>query len=85
MGSTLIAFSLLFPIYFILNKLVYVYREKIAAKLSQYKMARVIENVKMPTIIMTHNKTLAAQLITKVFRVFWDLPLNSFESVLAAN
>ena len=27
-----------------------------------YTMAKVIENVKMPTIIMTHNKTLAAQL-----------------------
>ena len=25
-----------------------------------HTMARVIENVKMPTIIMTHNKTLAA-------------------------
>ena len=34
-----------------------------------YTMARVIENVKMPTIIMTHNKTLAAQLYSE-FRVF---------------
>jgi len=30
-----------------------------------YTMARVIENVKMPTIIMTHNKTLAAQLYSE--------------------
>ena len=30
-----------------------------------YTMAKVIENVKMPTIIMTHNKTLAAQLYSE--------------------
>ena len=35
-----------------------------------YTMARVIENVKMPTIIMTHNKTLAAQLYSE-FRQFF--------------
>ena len=35
-----------------------------------YTMARVIENVKMPTIIMTHNKTLAAQLYSE-FRGFF--------------
>ena len=35
-----------------------------------YTMARVIENVKMPTIIMTHNKTLAAQLYSE-FRSFF--------------
>jgi len=33
-------------------------------------MARIIENVKMPTIIMTHNKTLAAQLYSE-FRSFF--------------
>ena len=33
-------------------------------------MSRVIENVKMPTIIMTHNKTLAAQLYSE-FRSFF--------------
>jgi excinuclease ABC subunit B len=33
-------------------------------------MARVIEKVKMPTIIMTHNKTLAAQLYSE-FRQFF--------------
>ena len=33
-------------------------------------MARVIENVKMPTLIMTHNKTLAAQLYSE-FRQFF--------------
>lgn len=35
-----------------------------------YTMARIIENVKMPTIIMTHNKTLAAQLYSE-FRQFF--------------
>ena len=35
-----------------------------------HTMARVIENVKMPTIIMTHNKTLAAQLYSE-FRSFF--------------
>ena len=35
-----------------------------------YTMAKVIENVKMPTIIMTHNKTLAAQLYSE-FRSFF--------------
>jgi len=35
-----------------------------------YTMARIIENVKMPTIIMTHNKTLAAQLYSE-FREFF--------------
>ncbi|QOY52469.1 excinuclease ABC subunit UvrB [Candidatus Sulfurimonas baltica] len=35
-----------------------------------YTMAKVIENVKMPTIIMTHNKTLAAQLYSE-FRGFF--------------
>ena len=35
-----------------------------------HTMARVIENVKMPTIVMTHNKTLAAQLYSE-FREFF--------------
>ena len=35
-----------------------------------YTMARVIENVQMPTIIMTHNKTLAAQLYSE-FKAFF--------------
>jgi len=35
-----------------------------------YTMAKVIENVKMPTIIMTHNKTLAAQIYSE-FRSFF--------------
>ena len=35
-----------------------------------HTMARVIENVKMPTLIMTHNKTLAAQLYSE-FRQFF--------------
>ena len=35
-----------------------------------YTIAKVIENVKMPTIIMTHNKTLAAQLYSE-FRQFF--------------
>jgi excinuclease ABC subunit B len=41
-----------------------------------YTMAKVIENVKMPTIIMTHNKTLAAQLYSE-FREFF--PNNHIE------
>ncbi|MEA2111918.1 MAG: excinuclease ABC subunit UvrB [Campylobacterota bacterium] len=41
-----------------------------------HTMARVIENVKMPTIIMTHNKTLAAQLYSE-FRQFF--PSNHVE------
>ncbi|MDO8260668.1 MAG: DEAD/DEAH box helicase family protein, partial [Candidatus Magasanikbacteria bacterium] len=35
-----------------------------------YTMASVIEKVQMPTIIMTHNKTLAAQLYSE-FREFF--------------
>ncbi|EQB40022.1 excinuclease ABC subunit B [Sulfurimonas hongkongensis] len=35
-----------------------------------HTMARIIENVKMPTLIMTHNKTLAAQLYSE-FREFF--------------
>ncbi|MEA1920533.1 MAG: excinuclease ABC subunit UvrB [Campylobacterota bacterium] len=35
-----------------------------------HTMARIIENVKMPTIIMTHNKTLAAQLYSE-FKSFF--------------
>ncbi len=35
-----------------------------------HTMARIIENVQMPTIIMTHNKTLAAQLYSE-FRQFF--------------
>ena len=47
-----------------------------------YTMAKVIENVKMPTIIMTHNKTLAAQLYSE----FRGLGLfdNAFGSFLTA-
>lgn len=41
-----------------------------------HTMARVIENVQMPTIIMTHNKTLAAQLYSE-FRQFF--PKNHVE------
>ncbi len=41
-----------------------------------YTMARVIEKVQMPTIIMTHNKTLAAQLYSE-FRQFF--PKNHVE------
>jgi excinuclease ABC subunit B len=35
-----------------------------------HTMARVIENTQMPTIIMTHNKTLAAQLYSE-FKTFF--------------
>jgi excinuclease ABC subunit B len=35
-----------------------------------HTMARIIENVKMPTIIMTHNKTLAAQLYSEFRQLF---------------
>ena len=42
MGSSLIAFTLLIPMYFILNKVVYLYRDKIAAKLSQYRIFKIL-------------------------------------------
>jgi len=42
MGSSVVAFSLLIPMYFILNKIVYIYRDKIAAKLSQYKFFKIL-------------------------------------------
>lgn len=42
LGSSVIAFSLLIPMYLILNKVVYVYRDKIAAKLSQYKIFKTL-------------------------------------------
>lgn len=41
-----------------------------------HTMARIIEKVQMPTIIMTHNKTLAAQLYSE-FRQFF--PKNHVE------
>ena len=44
--------------------------EGVTGSSKTYTMARVIENVKMPTIIMTHNKTLAAQLYSE-FRSFF--------------
>ncbi len=45
-----------------------------------YTMARVIENVKMPTIIMTHNKTLAAQLYSEFRSFFPDAHVEYFVS-----
>lgn len=42
MGSTVVAFSLLIPMYFILNKVVFLYRDKIATKLSQYKIFKTL-------------------------------------------
>jgi excinuclease ABC subunit B len=42
-------------------------------------MAKIIENVKIPTIIMTHNKTLTAQLYSE-FRGFI---LNGFGNLSA--
>jgi len=41
-GSSVVAFSLLIPMYFILNKVVYLYRDKIAVKLSQYKIFKTL-------------------------------------------
>ena len=47
-----------------------------------HTMARVIENVKMPTIIMTHNKTLAAQLYVSYYDYYqpedYILPQQSY-------
>ena len=37
-----------------------------------HTMARIIENVKIPTIVMTHNKTLAAQLYSEFRQFFPD-------------
>ena len=45
-----------------------------------YTMAKVIENVKMPTIIMTHNKTLAAQLYSEFRSFFPDAHVEYFVS-----
>ena len=45
-----------------------------------YTMAKVIENVKMPTIIMTHNKTLAAQLYSEFRGFFPDAHVEYFVS-----
>ena len=40
MGSSIVAFSLLLPMFFILNMLVYIYRDKIASKLQNYAILR---------------------------------------------
>ncbi|MEA3330451.1 MAG: excinuclease ABC subunit UvrB [Campylobacterota bacterium] len=45
-----------------------------------YTMAKVIEKVKMPTIIMTHNKTLAAQLYSEFRSFFPDAHVEYFVS-----
>ncbi|MBL0708684.1 MAG: excinuclease ABC subunit UvrB [Sulfurimonas sp.] len=45
-----------------------------------YTMAKVIQNVKMPTIIMTHNKTLAAQLYSEFRSFFPDAHVEYFVS-----
>jgi len=45
-----------------------------------YTMAKVIENVKMPTIIMTHNKTLAAQLYSEFKGFFPNAHIEYFVS-----
>jgi len=45
-----------------------------------YTMAKVIENVKMPTIIMTHNKTLAAQLYSEFKGFFPNAHVEYFVS-----
>ena len=45
-----------------------------------HTMARIIENVKMPTIIMTHNKTLAAQLYSEFREFFPDSHVEYFVS-----
>jgi len=45
-----------------------------------YTMAKVIEKVKMPTIIMTHNKTLAAQLYSEFKAFFPDNHVEYFIS-----
>ncbi len=45
-----------------------------------YTMAKVIEKVKMPTIIMTHNKTLAAQLYSEFKSFFPDNHVEYFIS-----
>ncbi|MDQ7043330.1 MAG: excinuclease ABC subunit UvrB [Sulfurimonas sp.] len=45
-----------------------------------YTMAKVIENTQMPTIIMTHNKTLAAQLYSEFRSFFPDAHVEYFVS-----
>ena len=46
-------------------------------------MAKVIKNVKMPTIIMTHNKTLAAQLYSEFCGFFPNAHVEYFVKVLS--
>ena len=45
-----------------------------------YTMAKVIENTQMPTIVMTHNKTLAAQLYSEFRSFFPDAHVEYFVS-----
>ena len=45
-----------------------------------YTMAKVIESVQLPTIIMTHNKTLAAQLYSEFRSFFPDNHVEYFVS-----
>jgi uncharacterized protein (TIGR03545 family)/uncharacterized protein (TIGR03546 family) len=42
MGSSVVAFLLLAPMYFVLNAVVYIYRDKIAAKLQQYTIFKTL-------------------------------------------
>ena len=42
MGSSIVAYSLLIPIYFVLNSLVYIYRDKIASVLQKYTIFKTL-------------------------------------------
>lgn len=42
LGSNVVAFALLLPMFFLLNKIVYVYRDKIASKLQQYPIFKIL-------------------------------------------
>jgi excinuclease ABC subunit B len=48
----------------------YITLEGVTGSGKTYTMAKVIESIQLPTIIMTHNKTLAAQLYSE-FRSFF--------------
>ena len=58
----------------------YITLEGVTGSGKTYTMAKVIESVQLPTIIMTHNKTLAAQLYSEFRSFFPDNHVEYFVS-----
>jgi len=56
----------------------YVALEGVTGSGKTFTMAKVIESVQLPTIIMTHNKTLAAQLFLSFPLSEWDTHTSVF-------